>query len=69
MSFMIKNDDVRDKNNETWDKIKEKLNIKFRSIPPFDKRYIKAKVREYDGVIKTIFLGDKVSKENNITLA
>ena len=28
------------------------------------KKYIKAKVREYDGVIKTNFLGNKVPKEN-----
>ena len=28
MSFVIKDDDVLDKYNEIWDKIKEKLNIK-----------------------------------------
>ena len=28
------------------------------------KTYIKAKVREFDGVIKTNFLGGKVPKEN-----
>ena len=27
MSFMVKDDDVLDKYNELWDKIKEKLNI------------------------------------------
>ena len=32
------------------DKIKEKLNI----------TYIKAKVREFNGVIKTNFLGDQI---------
>ena len=64
MSFFIKDDDVLYKYNEIWDKIKEKLNIKFHSEPIYDKKYIKAKVREYDGVIKTNFLGNKVPKEN-----
>ena len=50
--------------NEIWDKIKEKLSIKFYSEPIYDKKYIKAKVTEYDGVIKTNFLGNKVRKEN-----
>ena len=64
MSFVIKNDDVLDKYNEIWDKIKGKLNIKFHSMPVYDEKYIKAKVREFNGVIKTNFLGDEVSKEN-----
>ena len=63
MSFMIKND-VLDKCNEIWNKIKEELNIKFDSTPVYDKKYIKAKVRELSGVIKTNFLGDEVPKEN-----
>ena len=43
--FLIKDDDVLDKYNEIWDKIKEKLNIKFHSMPVYDEIYIKAKVR------------------------
>ena len=64
MSFMIKNDGVLDKYDEIWGKIKDKINIKFHSMPVYDKKYIKAKVREYDCVIKTNFLGDEVPKEN-----
>ena len=64
MSFFIKDDDVLYKYNEIWDKVKEKLNIKFHSEPIYDKIYIKAKGREFDGVIKTNFLGNKVSKGN-----
>ena len=51
MSFVIKDDDVLDKYNEIWDKIKEKLNIKFQSMPVHDEKYIKAKVTEFDNVI------------------
>ena len=64
MSFVIKDDDVLDKYNEIWDKIKGKLNIKFHSMPVYDEKYIKAKVREFNGVIKTNFLGDEIPKEN-----
>ena len=44
MSFVVKDDDVLDKYNEIWDKIKETLSIKFHSMPVYDKQYIKAKV-------------------------
>ena len=64
MFFIIKDDDVLDKYNEIQDKIKETLNIKFHSTPVYDEQYIKAKVREFNGVIKTNFLGDEVPKEN-----
>ena len=64
VSFVIKDDDVLDKYNKIWDKIKETLNIKFHSMPVYDEKYIKAKVREFNGAIKTNFLGDKIPKES-----
>ena len=30
----------------------------------YDEKYIKAKVREFNGVIKTNFLGDEIPREN-----
>ena len=54
MSFVIK-DDVLDKYNKIWNKIKMTLNIKFHSTPIYDEKYIKGKVREFNGVIKTTF--------------
>ena len=63
MFFMVKDDNVLDKYSKIWDKIKEKVNIKFHSIPVYDETYIKVKVREFDGVIKTNFLGNEVPKE------
>ena len=53
-----------DKYNEIWDKIKEALNIKFHSMPVYDEKYIKTKVRRFNGAIKTDFLGDEIPKEN-----
>ena len=53
-----------DKYNEIWDAIKNKLGIKFHSEPVYEYRYLKAKVREFDGAIKIIFLGNDMPKEN-----
>ena len=70
MSFVIKDDDVLDKYNEIWDTIKNKLNIKFHSMPVYDEKYIKTKVREVNVVIKTNLLGDEIPiKKACITLA
>ena len=63
-SFLIKDDDVLEKYNEIWNKIKKTLNTKFYSMPVYDEKYIKDKVREFGGVIKTNFLGDEIPKEN-----
>ena len=64
MSFLIKDNEVLDKYNKIWDVIKNKLGIKFHRKPVYDETYIKANVREFDGKIKTNFLGNDMSKEN-----
>ena len=64
MYFMIKIDDVLDKYNDIWDKIKGKLNIKFPSMSVYVKIYMRDKVREFNRVIKTNFLSDEIPKEN-----
>ena len=64
MSFLIKDDEVWDKYDKIWDVIKNKLNIKFHSEPVYEYKYLKAKVREFDGMIKTNFLGNNMPKEN-----
>ena len=53
-----------DKYDEIWYVIKDKLGIEFHSEPVYEYKYLKAKVREFDGVIKTNFLGNDIPKEN-----
>ena len=55
MDFMVKDDNVLDKYNKIWDKIKEKLSIKFHSMTVYDKTYIKPKVREFEGKLRQTF--------------
>ena len=64
MSFLVKGDEVWGKHAQIWDVIKNKLSIKFHSKPIYDQKYLKAKVREFDGVIKTNFLGTDTPKKN-----
>ena len=64
MSFSIKNYKVWEKYDDIWDVIKNKLGIKFHSQPSYENKYIKAKVREFNGNIKTNFLGNHVPEEN-----
>ena len=64
MSFLIKDDEVWEKLEKIQDGIKNKLSIKFHSEPIYEQKYLKAKVRESDGVIKTNVLGNDTPKKN-----
>ena len=57
MSFLIKNDEVWEKYEKIWDVIKNKLGIKFHSEPVYEYKYLKAKVREFDGGDKNKLFG------------
>ena len=64
MSFLIIDEELLDKYEQIWDMIKNKLSIKFHSKPIYENKYLKTKVREYDGAIKTKVLGNGIPKEN-----
>ena len=64
MSFLIKNDEVWQKYEDIWNVIKNKLSIKFHIQPIYENKYLKVKVREFYGSIKTNVLGNNVPKEN-----
>ena len=64
MSFFIKDDEVWDNYDKIWDVIKDKLGTKFHGKPAYEYKYLEAKIREFDGVIKTNFLGNGMPKEN-----
>ena len=64
MSFFIKDDETWEKYKQIWDVIKNKLGIKFHSEPVYEQKYLKVKVREFDGTNKINFLGNEMTKEN-----
>ena len=64
MSFKIEDDEVYIKYNSIWNKIIELIGgLKFYSEAIYDDSYIKTKVKIFSDVIKTLFDGDKISKE------
>ena len=62
--FLITNSELWEKYEGIWNIIKNKLNINFPSQPIHENKYLKTKVREFDGSIKTNFLGNNIPKEN-----
>ena len=64
MSFLIKDNEVQDKYDEIWYVIEDKLGIEFHSEAVYEYKYLKAKVKEFDVVIKTNLLGNDIPKEN-----
>ena len=55
MSFLIRDNEVWEKYEKIWYVIKNKLSIKFHREPIYEQKNLKARVREFDGVIKTNF--------------
>ena len=43
----------------------KRLNIKFHSQPIYGEKYIKTKVKAFNGVIETVFLDNEILKEKN----
>ena len=65
MSFKIEDEGVYSRYNEIWKNIKKTLKIRFYSQPGYDDKYIKNKVNTFNGVINTLFSGNKFPKEGN----
>ena len=64
MSFLIKDNEVWEEYDKIREVIKDKLGIKYHSEPVYEYKHLKAKVRKFDGIIKTNFLGNGIPKEN-----
>ena len=60
---MIEDDNVFVKCSDVKNKIKEIKGIKFHNTPVYDERYIKAKIKEFNGVVNTDFLSIEVPKK------
>ena len=62
--FLIKGEEVWEIYEQIWDVLKKKLRIKFQSESIYEQKYLKAKVKKFDGVIKTNFFGNDIPKGN-----
>ena len=64
MSFSIKNEKILEKCNKVWDSKKFSNNIKkgFDSEPVYNEKYLKTKIKSYEGEIITNFHSNEVPK-------
>ena len=65
VSFKTEDEDVYLEYNEIWNKIKKTLNTTFHSQPIYDDKYIKSKVKMFDGVINTLFSNNEICIDCN----
>ena len=65
MSFLIEYEHVYFKYSDIWNKIKKLLEVKLHSQPIYDDKYIKTKVKTFNSMINTLFLGNKIPREKN----
>ena len=49
MSFLIKDDELIEKYNEIWGKIKNSIKKELDSEPVYNEKYLKAKIKPYNG--------------------
>ena len=62
---MIKDDELLEKYNEVWEKVKNSLKKEFNSEPVYKEKYLKAKIKSYNGKINTNFHNNKIPKEGS----
>ena len=62
---MTKDDELLKKYNKVWKKVKNTINKKFNSKPVYNEKYLKGKIKSYNGKINTNFHNSKIPKENS----
>ena len=63
MSFLIKDDELLEKFNEIWEKVKNIIKKELDSKPVYNEKYMKAKTNSYNGKINTNFHNNKIPRE------
>ena len=64
MSFLIKDDELLEEYHEIWEKVKN-IKKEFDSEPVCNEKYLKAKIKSYNGKINTNFHSNKILKEGS----
>ena len=65
MSFLIKDDKLLESYNEIWEKLKKIIKKEFHCEPVYNEKYLKAKIKSYNGKINTSFSNNKIPKEGS----
>ena len=64
MSFCIDNEKLQEKYKAIWTKIEGLKKIKLITLPVYDDRYIKTKIRTYTNKVNTNFCGLNVPEQD-----
>ena len=66
ISFLIKDNELLEKYNEIWNKISCAIGIEFDSNrnPVQNEKYLRAKIKPYNGKVNTNFHNNKIRKED-----
>ena len=62
-SFLINDDKLLEKHNETLEKVKNSLKKEFGSERVYNEKYLEAEINFYNGKINTNFYNNKTPKE------
>ena len=65
ISFLIKDDELFEKYNEIWGKVKNSLKKEFDSEQVYNEKYLKTKIKSHNGKINTNFHNNKIPKEGS----
>ena len=60
MSSLIKDDDLLEKFNEIWEKVKNSIKKEIDNEPLCNEKYLKTKIRSYNGKTNTNFHNNKM---------
>ena len=60
--FLIKDDELLEQYNEIWEKLKNSLKKELGSNPIYNEKYLKAKIKSYNGKINANFHNNKIPK-------
>ena len=65
MSFLIKDEELFEKYNEIWEKVKNIIKKEFDSELVYNEKYLKAKIKSYSGKTNTNFHNNKIPREGS----
>ena len=65
MSFLIKDNELLEKYNEIWKKLENIIKKEFDSEPVYNEKYLKAKIKSYNGKINTNFHNNEIPREGS----
>ena len=63
--FLIKDEKLLEKYNEIWKKVSNIIKNEFDSKPVYNEKYLKTKMKFYNGKINTNFVNNEIAKEGS----